>query len=559
MRFADQLGHWPLLENAREESGAAQDGMYRTTSCEFTSTDGVQGVRFIEDSGIEIALPEQRGGTFTWSVWAHVPAAATGSIGTVASCFDPQTRHGAELGIVHGASTTSHTNVAGVEFSVDWAAEPRWTDLGRPSHAVGVFALAVHDGLLHAGSLGDDGLGRVHVWQDGWTELPGAGSANCVSALASHGGSLYAGTARYRTGGSALDLPANDEPGGEVLRRGADGAWESCGRLPGCDAIAALAVHGGHLYAAALYQEGVWRLGADGWESCGTPGRRLLTLGIHDGRLVGGGNDHRDPDQAIDLTRQGIVTPQEAESGGGGVFALSAEDTWQSLGMQADTTQVYSLTTSRGRLCASTWPHGLVYELVPEAGWVSTGRLGDETEVMGLATYNGSLYGGTLPHAQLYRRDESGWTRVGTLDVTPDALYRRAAGLAVHDGALVVGTLPSGHVHAMRVGDAVTRDSSLEPGWHHLCATYGEHDITVHVDGVPVSRSRRPESPATPLPQLPLVVGSGSRGRFTGSIRNLRVFSRPLSTQEIGELRLFDDPLNPASTSGTTREKVIQP
>lgn len=555
---ADQIGFWPLLKNAAEAAETQDQGIPQSGCVFGAEAEGTPGVRFVGGSGIEITRPWQEHEAFTWSTWAYIPPGLTSAAGSLMSCFDPETRHGAELGVAHGASTTSQSNVANVEFGVDWGSEPRWSDLGRPEHSIGVFALAVHAGRLYAGCLSDDGLGRVHEWDGGWRDLLGAGGANCVSALASHEGSLYAGTTRYRTGGSAMQIPDNDEPGGEVLRLEQDGSWSSCGRLPGCDAVAALVTYGGYLYAAATYQQGVWRLGSRGWEPCGSPGRRLLTLGIHEGRLVGGGNDHLDPDEAIELTRQGIVTPQQSEAGGGGVFALTPDLEWEAWGMQPDTTQIYSLTTSHGRLCASTWPNGLVFELGENGEWTSTGRLGSETEVMGLATYNGSLYGGTLPHAQLHRRDRNGWTRVGTVDVTPKVLYRRAAGLALHDGALIVGTLPSGRVHAMRVGDVVTRDVSLAPGWHHLCVTYDAHAVRLYVDGEPAMRKHQPDGTRAPLPDRPLTVGAGSRGPFAGLLRNLRVFSRSLSIAEVEELRHMDDPRIDVEVDGGTREKATR-
>lgn len=488
---------------------------------------------------LTIQLVDGERESFAWSVWVHVPDAATSELGTLLSSFDHERRSGAELSWADAHSTTSRVNANSLQFGVDWGASPRWEAVGRPPHSAGILALAVHDGELYTGTLGDDGLGRVFVHRGTWEELVGATSANCVSALASHDGALHIGTTRYRTGGSALDLPANDEPGGEILRW--SGGWQSLGRLPGVDAISALTVQGGRLHAAAMYQEGIWRLESHGWQSCGSPGRRVLTLGVHAGRLHAGGNDHADPDGAIELTRVGVVVEQRHHDGGGGVFALDAGSAWESLGYQPDTTQIYSLTTSRDMLHASTWPNGLVYAL-EDGGWRSTGRLGDETEVMGLITYNGSLYGGTLPHAQLHRRDAEGWTRVGTLDVTPDALYRRAAGLAIHDGSLVVGTLPSGSVHRMRAGDSVTYDHSVAPGWHHVVVSADTHSVDLWIDGDHRTRARSAGARRSILDGGRLVVGSGSHSRFAGTMRNLRIFERSVSDHEVRELRTTDDP-----------------
>jgi hypothetical protein len=510
--------------------------------CKFAvGTQGYKGLSFTSTSALSIEVDWRDKAEFSWSIWADIPEAGGDDLGSLVSCYDVRTRTGAELAFLDSHSTTSRTNVGGVEFGVDWGSRPRWTSLGRPARSVGVLALAVHDGDLHAGSLGGDGLGGVFRWDGQWTELAGATTANCISALASYNGSLYAGSTRYRTGGSALDLPDNDTPGGEISRLEADGSWTSVGRLPGVDAVTSLAVHRGRLYAAAMYQEGIWVFEGGQWQSCGSPGRRVLTLGVHGGRLHAGGNDHADPDSAIELTRQGVVVSQRDEDGGGGVFAMNPDRSWDDLGYQPETTQIYSIATARDKLVVSTWPSGTVYEYDGDRTWRSTGRLGTETEVMGLLNYNGALYGGTLPHAQVYRRDLDGWTVVGTLDVTPNVLYRRAAGLAIHNGALAVGTLPSGFVHLMNAGDVVTHDGTLSPGWHHVTATCAAENITLWVDGKVVRSDRRTEHPACPLPGQPTLVGTGSRAHFAGLVRDLRIYDRALAADEIAALTATDD------------------
>lgn len=489
-----------------------------------------------EADGVEI------GEEFTWSLWVRVPDRIGDTLGALLSTFDRRTRRGAELGLVQDASTSSQHNLATIEFGADWASGPRWESLGRPGVSVGVFSLAVHHGELYAGSIGGDGRGTVHVRRDGhWIEIPGVGGANCVHSLASYEGHLYAGTTRYRLGASALTIPDNPEPGGEVLRLRTDGTWESTGRLPGADSVTALVVHDGRLYAAPIYSEGVFVLQDDGWQSVGSPGRRVLTLGSVGGYLVAGGNDHADVDSAIELTREGVVVPQQEEAGGGGAFALESPHQWVSYGMQPDTTQLYSVNTWQDRLIVSTWPNGYVFAHENDHEWKLMGRLGMETEVMGLVVYNGALYGGTLPHAQVYQyQGGESWVEMATLDETPDALYRRAAGLAIHGGALVWGCLPSGGVHAMRVGDVVTDDRTLRPGWHHLAATRGEGTHALYVDGSLVAEV--PSLATAPIGHGALRVGAGVRPRFSGELRHLRVYDRVLQADEVAQLFAMEDP-----------------
>ena len=348
--------------------------------------------------------------------------------------------------------------------------------------------------------------------------------------------------ARGRVGPRGLGEPGARRPGAAVRGRA---AWADLGGPAGADSIAALVPFAGSLYAAPMYSEGVFRFDGPGkWASCGTPGRRLLALGVHGGALYGAGNDHADVDSAIALTKAGVVVPARSAAGGGGVFRYDGGERWTSRGLQPDTTQLYSIETYGGRLHVGTWPTGLVFRAEDldadgDAGWVSVGRLGDETEIMNLQAYNGKLYGGTLPHAQLYRHDGDGdWRRIATLDETPDVRYRRAASMVVYDGELYVGTLPSARVHSLRAGAVATLDRSLDPGWHHLAGVRHGAEATLYVDGVPVAAaaSAALAGPLDAGPDRPLVLGGGPRADFDGELADVRLWDRALEPAEIARL-----------------------
>jgi hypothetical protein len=306
------------------------------------------------------------------------------------------------------------------------------------------------------------------------------------------------------------------------------------GGLGEADSVAALVPWRGELYAIPMYSPGLYRFDAPGrWAWCGSPGRRLLALGVHDGALYGAGNDHADVDSAIAQTAAGIVVPAQSAEGGGGVFRYDG-DSWTSLGMQRDTTQVYSIETFDGAMHIGTWPTGLVYRHGSEAGWTSTGRLGDETEVMNLLAFGGALYGGTLPKAQVFRHDGPGrWTEVGRVDATPDVLYRRAASMAVHRGRLIVGTLPSGRVHAMRVGMAVSAGRPLRPGVHDIAAVRRGSTLELHVDGARIAAETDGSGGVLDLHEpLDLQRAHGPRMAFGGELLDLRVTDRALAPEE---------------------------
>jgi Concanavalin A-like lectin/glucanases superfamily len=241
---------------------------------------------------------------------------------------------------------------------------------------------------------------------------------------------------------------------------------------------------------------------------------------------------------AIAQTAAGIVVPQRAPEGGGGVFRYDGGTSWTSLGLQPDTTQVYSIETFGGAMHVGTWPNGIVYRLEPDGGWYSCGRLGDETEVMNLLAFNGLLYAGTLPRAQVFRMDgPASWTEVGRLDWTSDVLYRRAASMAIHRGRLVVGTLPSGHVHAMRVGQAVSSGRPVSPGDHHVAGVRRGPTLELYLDGVLVASERDPSGASLDLAELPaLQSGTGPRGRFGGHVAGSMIHARAMDPSEIALL-----------------------
>jgi hypothetical protein len=532
------VGHWPLAADARDRSGNGFDAIpVGAVAFGETGASFDPGGKLVVDRGAGRALAA---GAFTVAAWVSIPARPADVLGDIFTCFDPVTRTGVNLGIQHGVSTGSHHNSANVEFGVDDGAEPRWTDCGRPGDALAVWALAVHEGHLYAGTMGGASDHRGHVFRlDGraWTDLGPVGQANAVNALASCDGHLHAGTTRYRGAGSGLADSPNQHPGGEVFRLTSGMDWVSCGRLAGADSISGFAVQAGNLYATALYQRGVHRYAGNGsWESCGDPGRRLLALGVFDGHLFGAGNDHVNVDEALERTRRGEVVEANEPGRGGGVFRLT-EAGWQSWGLQPDTTQVYSLAAHRDRLFASTWPNGYVFAHAGGDRWEFMGRLAGETEVMGLITYNGSLYGGTLPHALLCRHiDADRWEQVGILDVTPNVPYRRTAALAVHAGALYCGVFPSGRVHALRTGSVVTHDRALGAGWHHVAGVRRSGRTALYIDGSLVAEQFDEPAIRVTGRSQDIVIGNGPRGRFGGRLADVRLFDVALEETAIASL-----------------------
>jgi hypothetical protein len=544
-----QVGRWPLVADGRDRSGNGYDAaIIGAVSFAGAGASFERGGMLVADRRAGRALDAD---SFTVMAWVQAPANPADVLGDIFTCFDPVERIGVNLGIQHGVSTGSHHNTANVEFGVDDGSEPGWRDRGRLGDALGVWAMAVHDGRLYAGTMNgpSDHRGHVHRFDGGeWTDLGPVGKANAVNALASCDGHLYAGTTRYRGAGSGLADSPNQHPGGEVFRLAPDGDWEPCGQLAGADSISGFAVQAGALYATALYQRGVHRYdGKDRWVSCGDPGRRLLALGVFDGHLFGAGNDHVNVDEALERTRRGEVVEAVEPGRGGGVFRLTGAG-WESWGLQPDTTQVYSLAVRYDRLVASTWPNGYVFAHAGRDRWKFMGRLAGETEVMGLITYNGSLYGGTLPHALLCRHIDAGrWEQVGVLDVTPNVPYRRTAALAVYGGELHCGAFPSGRVHSLRAGSVATHDHALGAGWHHVAGVRRPGRTALYVDGALVAEQLNSSAGvAVALPNRDLVIGNGPRGRFGGRLADVRLFDTALDDAAVAGFAVDSPASSPA-------------
>lgn len=547
------VGSWALDADGRDASGGGGNARI-VGGVEFgPSVDGRFGrtvARFRGDGRLEIDAPRGLAdGDLTVSAWVNAAARPTTVLGDVVARFDPVTRCGFTLGFEHGSPCGSHGNDRTAWFGVDAGSDPQLADHGRPGadSTVMVCSLAAFDGSLYAATWEAGSSPRGHVYRmDGgaWVDCGSPWDANAVTRLAVHEGALYAGVSRLKGGGSGLEDSANQAPGGRILRYEGGDRWADMGQLEGADSVTALVTFGGSLYAAPMYTEGLFRMEGEGsWTWCGSPGRRLLALGVHGGSLYGAGNDHAFVDSAIAQTKAGVVVPAREASGGGGVFRYDGGERWTSRGLQPDTTQLYSIETWGGRMYVGTWPTGLVFradglDAQGDARWISAGRLGDETEIMNLQSYNGMLYGGTLPHAQLFRYDAEGyWSHVATLDRTPDVRYRRAASMVVFGGRLYVGTLPSAHVHSLQAGSVSTNDRSLGVGWHHLVGVRRGGAASLYVDGTGVAATDAVLPRVAALgPAVPLVIGGGSRAGFEGEIADVSVWDRALEPGEIAAI-----------------------
>lgn len=523
------IGLWRFSGDVNDTSGRGNHGRAFAVDLNAPGPGGVaRGAARFDGKSSHVEIPTNPSldlgkGDFTIAVWVHTEDSLDDVPGDLVSKYDPAARRGLNWCVKNGAGmTNSQANDRNVHFGVDAGTEPVWTDRGRPGNAVYVMAMAVHDGKLFVGTC-EVGPGEAgHVYRlDGdsrWVDCGSPDQSNAVTSLAVFGGKLHAGTGRYRLAGSALPESSNANPGGKIARLEGDGNWTDCGRLPDTEAVGGMVVFRGELFASSLYKPaGFFRYqGGSAWGRCPLPadGRRVVALGVFNGHLYAGSYDSCS------------------------VCRFDGKD-WETFPALETSGQTYSFEVHAGELHVGTWPNGRVFRFDRGERWVSAGRLGEEKEVMGMALYNGKLYAGTLPLAEVYRLDDStNWTRTGRLDLTPDVLYRRAWSMAIFDGRLFCGTLPSGRVHSLEVGQNVTLDRALAPGWKHLAVSREGGRLSLFLDGTRVASSTSSSS-ASPLDltnQAPLRVGFGAHDYFRGSLSDLRLYDRALSVGEVAAL-----------------------
>ena len=522
------IGHWKLDGNSEDSSGNGNHGRLDggVTFAAPLPLGGGPGAAAFDGRGACITVPQSESlalgtGDFSLTAWVQSDRVTTDVPGDILSRYCPESRRGFNCGIQSAAGVgSSQTNWRNVFFGIDdGMVEPAWTNHGRPGNAIFIKALAVHDGALYAGTY-EGGAGETgHVYRFAgdthWEDCGAPAGCNAVSALAEYNGDLYAAVSCYRAQGSALPNSPNRVPGGSVYRYAGGTALVDCGQLGNAEDVFGLAVYQGELYGSAMYSAGMFRYaGGKTWLPCGDPGTRVAVLGVFQGGLYASGYDV------------------------GGVFRYEGDRRWSFRGNAGESTQLYSFASYQGRLHTGVWPSGSVYRQDDGLPWLDCGRLGEELEVMGMMVYNGKLYAGTLPTGSVYRYDgEGNWASTGQLDTTPDVRYRRAYTMAVYQGRLFCGTLPSGNVLSLEAGRNVTHDHALPGGWHHIAAVRAGGMLRLYIDGAPAAESASFD-PADydRSTEVPLQIGNGQIGPFSGSLSDVRLYNRGLSDTHVAAI-----------------------
>lgn len=515
------IAHWPLRRDAND---VRSNGLHAKThggELMFSATDGVKLDG--RDDWLEVpAHAALKLGTkdFTVSLWLHTDERLDDVPGDLLSQFDADKRRGWNLSLKSHAVTASQANTRTLHFGIDQdRLEPKWTDHGQVGNGMFVKALAVFDGQLFAGTCeaGKDQAGHVYRFdgEQKWIDCGSPALCNAVSALAEFDGKLYAGVSKYRLGGSALKESENPNLGGKIFRYDGDGKWGDCGQLPETESIGGLVIFRGKLHAGSLYKPaGFFRYeGNQKWTTLPLPnGKRVEAMCVHNGQLFASSYD-------------------EAH-----IFRYDGES-WTDCGQVGpmENTQTYSFAIHHGKMYVGTWRTGKVFRYDGDNQWADCGRLGEELEVMGMLVHNGGLFAGSLPLAEVFRFDgKNRWASVGRVDLTPDVMYRRAWTMAEYQGRLFVGTLPSGRVLSIAAGANVTHDRSLPAGWHQVAAQRAGRELKLFVDGKRVATSAPFDPSQFDLStDAPLRIGFGPTDSFNGRLRDVRIWGRALSDDEV--------------------------
>ncbi|MAT15339.1 MAG: hypothetical protein CMJ46_08730 [Planctomyces sp.] len=467
-------------------------------------------------------LAEIGTGDFTLSLWVNASEETDDVIGDLLSQYDPEARRGFNLSIkTNSGVTSSQANYRQLQFGIDNAQlETEWADHGRLGNAVFIYSLATIEGALYAGTCEADVNGKGHLYRfegaQNWHDCGTPDDSNAISAIAEFDGEIYVATSKYRLAGSALEESPNTNWGGKIFKYNPDGTWTHCGTLPDVEAINGLVVYRDKLYASSTYKPGgLFRYeGGTEWTDCGLPdGKRVESLTVYNGHLYATGYDEA------------------------GIYRFDGSE-WTKVGQLEGGTQTYGFAIYEGELYVTEWPNAYVYRYESENNWKNVGRLDEELESMPLIVYNGKMYCGSLPLAAVFRYDgDDHWTNLGRVDMTPDVKYRRAWSMSIHDGRLFVGTIPSGRVLSIAAGVSATHDHTFPSGWHHVTAMRKGNQLHLYIDGERVSSSETFDSAAYDLSNdQPLKIGNGQHDHFHGQLRDVKIYGRALSSDEIKKL-----------------------
>ena len=520
------VAYWKLSGDITDRSGNdLQTIMHGSVKLNAEGTEG-EKIPVAEFDGRSAWLEVSAGSKtqlgiedFSVAAWIYTQDTLNDVFGDIISQYDASAKRGFHLSLKYNFGPTNTANFRQLDFGIDDNHSSQWIDYGRPGNTIYPFSLISYKGDLYASTCDSSANGRGHVYRysggDKWIDCGFVDSSNSVTSMIEFNGELYVSTGHYRIGGSSLPSSKNTIPGGRVFRFVVPNKWVDCGRLPGVESLEGMAVFNGKLYVTSMYSPAAFYRyeGGKEWVKCNVPDKRVNSLAVFDGYIYATSLDW------------------------GHVYRYDG-NTWTDCGQVGDekvNTQCYGFAAYEGKLYVSTWASGRVYRFDGINKWTDVGQLGEELEVMGMIVHNGRLIAGTLPLGEVYSYEgDTTWLRMDQLDKTPDVKYRRAWTMAEHDGKVFCGTLPSGKIYGFEAGKSVMSPNKIPSGWQHVAAIKITDRLKLYVNGKLVSETKIPASMKFNLNnESPIKIGFGSNDYFYGRMRELRLYDRALSNQEI--------------------------
>jgi hypothetical protein len=94
-----------------------------------------------------------------------------------------------------------------------------------------------------------------------------------------------------------------------------------------------------------------------------------------------------------------------------------------------------------------------------------------------------------------------------------------------------------GKVYSFATGQTVSLDRDLGPGWKQVAAVREGKLLKLYVDGKLIASSETNDSPITAANDAPLRIGFGPHSHFRGKLREVRLYDRALTNEEVAGLK----------------------
>ncbi len=537
-------GYWKLAEDGRDYSGhdrhAVNHGVvFKDGAAEFS---GHQAYLEVPDSeAFQFGT-----GDMAISIWVQCRKPMTDVTGDILGQFDPARRRGINFNIT-GSSPAycSVSDIRHVYFGIDNQQDGPWIDHGRPSP-----------------------------------------TNTLINAMIVYRGELYVG----------ISDATDPKQACRVFRFAGGQKWIDCGRVsedPNTHSVMSMIVHDGRLYAGTgTYDWTVANKGECGpsrvyryeggttWTDCGAPGiaYRATSLASLNGDLILADDRMNvaryDGDQRWTLLRESKEKIERIDSMmilhgrlyGSRTYPwlYEGDRNWRRIGDLIEShqiSQIHSMIIHEGSLILGGWVSGVMLRYKGPDDWEYLGQVGIDpkfaiNEINDFTVYNGKLYAGVLPKSELWRYEGgTRWSLVRQMvnhprwEVGDRDTWGRITSMAIYQGRLFLAPstcrgvanaddkTEAGHVYSWQAGRCVSYDDDLGGQWRHLTAVRAGSRLHLYVDGQKVASSEAFNPADYDLSTgQPLRIGFGAENYFNGRMRELRVYKRALSDEEIRRL-----------------------